>query len=106
MEIADHAVGELDRFIEGFFLHRGRVGEAAGLDVALGNGGERRGGEGHLHGLFASGVEFEFELADEKVGAGHACAAPALVQGEGPGGELVEGFGLFLGEFSFVDGRQ
>ena len=106
VEIADDAVDELDGLVESFFLHSGGVAEAAGFDVGRGDRGERAGGEGHLHGLFASAEEFEFELADEKIRAGDAGAAPAFVQGESSGGELFDNFGLLLGEFSFVDGGQ
>jgi hypothetical protein len=104
--IGDHAVDKFDRRIEGFLLHRGRIGQAPCLDVGLGHRGERGRGKRHLHGLLPAAEELEIELAEEKIRVGHARATPALVQGEGARGKLVQNFGLLLGEFSFVDRRQ
>jgi hypothetical protein len=72
-------VDEFDRRIEGFLLHRSRIGQAPCLDVGLGHRRERGRGKCHLHGLLPAAEELEIELAEQKIRVGHARAAPALV---------------------------
>ena len=97
---------ELDGLLQRFAADAPGVAHAACLDMGVGNGREGGGGETDLHGLAASAEEFEFKLAEHEVGAGHARAAPAFVQGKSARGELVEYVCLLLGDFSFFDGPQ
>ena len=104
VEVGDDAVDEFDGMFEGFGANGFGGSVAAGFDVGFADGRQRARGESHLHGLFATADKLELELADEKIGVGDACTAPAFVQGVGSGGELFESFCFLRGEFSFVDG--